>query len=618
MRLGLQARLLALIAIVVGVVLLLGLGAVIRDQARFERRYFHEQGRTVVEALVPSLRNALVVGDLATVQESFDAVVEQRALRALALLDPRTRETIIRATDPPGPPGEPAPAWFRDLLDNVDVVEESAVQVGGATYGILRVEMSGEALLRHLWVEATDFVVIGVVVLGCIVLIVGLFLRQGLGPLGLLVEGAGRLAAGDLTHRIGPTNVAEFSKVAAAFDRMAEAAQEREAELLRARSAAEEGARTKASFVAAMGHQIRTPLHGIIGMTELALSTEPSAEQRHYLELIRASADNLLVGINEILDFSRLESGQLTLDRVAFPLRETVDAALAACVTAASAKGLELRSDVDPGIPALVTGDPVRLRQVLAHLVENGIRFTAQGRIQVNVDAVPGRDDGGLRFAVADTGLAIPSDKLALVFEPFAEPAGVSAGRHGAGGLALAISHRLVRKMGGELSVANGRESGCVFSFVLPLPAAAGDEAANRPPVAADPGTLAGTGHRVLVVEDTPITQTLIMTLLRRRGYRPTLAVNGAEAVAACRKEVYDLILMDLQMPVLDGLSATARIREWEADLGRRTPIIAITANAFEEDRRRCEQAGMDDFIAKPFKAQIFYDTLDRYLKAAA
>ncbi|MBL8486562.1 MAG: response regulator [Rhodocyclaceae bacterium] len=617
MKLGLQARLLMLTAIAVGAVALLGLGMLVRDRADFERRHAAEQARSVVEALAPSLRNALVVGDLATVQETFDAVVRERALRSLRLLETRTRATILEATDPGGTDADTAPAWFRALLDDVDVTEEFVVQAGGVAYGILRVEMSGEASMLQLWRSAKAFVMAGATALAGVVLLIGLALRHGLASLAVLADGAQRAAAGDLAHRIGPMDVAEFSAVGAAFDRMAEAAQLREAELTRARAAAEEGARTRASFVAAMGHQIRTPLHGIMGMTELALATDPSAEQRHYLELIRASADNLLGGINEILDFSRLESGKLTLDRVPFPIREIVDGALAACVTAASAKGLDLRCDVAPELPALVSGDPVRLRQILTHLVENGIRFTTRGGIQINVDAVPGGEGGQLRFAVADTGLAIATDKLPLVFEPFAEPAGAVAGRHGAAGLAMAISHRLVRMMGGELTVANGRDEGCVFSFVLPLPAATTDAAEVRRPLAADPGTLAGGGHRILVVEDTPVTQTLIMALLRRRGCRPTLAVNGAEAVAACRREVYDLILMDLQMPVLDGLAATARIREWEGTMGRRTPIIAITANAFEEDRRRCEQAGMDDFIAKPFKAQVFNETLDRYLKPA-
>ncbi len=618
MKLGLQGRILLLTALAVAIVSLFGLGMVVRDRAAFGRTGFHEEGRSIAEALVPMLRNSLVVGDLATVQETFDSVVERKALGALRLLDARSRATVVAAEDHPKADEAAAPAWFRALVGEPNVIEETVIQVGGVSYGILRVEMSGQALMLDLWASAREFLLLGVAGIAGILAVLGLVLRQGLAPLSLLVQGARRATAGDLDHRIGVVDVAEFAEVAEAFDQMSEAARLREEDLRRAQAAAEAGARTKASFVAAMGHQVRTPLNGIMGMTELALATEPSREQRHYLELIRSSADNLLSAINEILDFSRLESGQLTLDRAIFPLRETVDAALAACITAASAKGLNLECHLDPELPNLVQGDPIRLRQVLAHLIENGIRFTPQGRISVRVDPVPGALGARIRFAVSDTGLPIPTDKLALVFEPFAEPAGVAAGRHGAGGLGLAISHRLVRKMGGELTVANGRESGCVFSFVLPLePASAMAE--DRPrPLEADLAAIAGTGHRILVAEDTPVTQTLIMTLLRKRGYRPILAVDGAEAVAACRQEVFDLILMDLQMPVLDGLAATTRIREWETSVGRHTPIVAITANAFEDDRRRCEQAGMDDFIAKPFKAQVLYDTLDRYLKAPA
>mgnify|MGYP002780353467 CR=1 FL=1 len=501
--------------------------------------------------------------------------------------------------------------------------------------------------------------------------------------------------------------------------------------LKRAQEAAESANKAKGEFLANVSHEIRTPLNAVLGLTELVLRTDLTRDQREYLTAARQSAQGLLAVINDVLDFSKIDAGKLDLDPAPFSLRAAVDEVLRLAALAAAGKGVEVVADIGPEVPDDVVGDVSRLRQILTNLVGNAVKFTPAGEVVVRVEPVPASGPPRFAFAVRDTGIGIPADKLRAVFEPFTQADGSTTRRYGGTGLGLAISHRLVRLMGGgEVRVASEPGRGSEFRFDLPFGRASGSAASwvarppaalvNAPvlvaaanptarrviadylrewgaaPTAADPPDAgrelrraadagnpyllavleaSGSGEpadgfepclkfvlltgpnrdaprvalpsgavsqdlskpvksadllravaavlrastatppgqplpppppvrrplKVLVAEDNPVNQMVMSRLLERDGHAVVLANHGGEAVEAFDREPFDLILMDVQMPEMDGFEATRAIRQRQAALGRATPIVAMTAHAMTGDRERCLDAGMDDYLPKPF-----------------
>jgi signal transduction histidine kinase len=429
----------------------------------------------------------------------------------------------------------------------------------------------------------------------------------------LLTDGARRLAAGNWTEQLPHVAVPEVSKVVEAFNLMTSAVTRRQEDLVRAKEAAEAANRAKALFLATMSHEIRTPMNGIIGMTDLMLTTELSEEQHGYLALVKSSATTLLSILNDILDYSRIDSGRLNLDSVPVDLRDLARQVVGLFASASYDKGLTTGVHIDERLPARLYGDPVRLRQILTNLVGNAVKFTHQGEIDLTIHADSlDADSCRVTVAVKDTGVGIPEDKLAVIFEPFSQVDSSHSRRYGGTGLGLAICRNLVNLMGGKLTASSKLQQGTSVGFTLDMLIAPERSAeAGAMPVIGD---AARGSRRILVAEDVAVNQTLIATLLAKRGFQVTLAMNGTEAVNACAAQDFDLILMDIQMPELDGLAAAARLRQREAASGRHTPIIALTAAASADDRERCRQAGMEDFIAKPFEAEHLYAVIDRYL----
>ncbi len=390
-------------------------------------------------------------------------------------------------------------------------------------------------------------------------------------------------------------------------------------ELALVRDDALAAARAKSAFLATMSHEVRTPLNGVLGMVGLMLDSELTETQRDQLETIHRSSDTLLGIVNDALDFSRVEAGRLTLEMLDFDLRAIVSDTIALLAERARTKGLELDAEVQATLPQTVVGDPGRLRQVLVNLVGNAVKFTDRGRVVVRVTSAQESDTAvALRVAVEDTGIGIAPDDRARIFEPFTQLDSSSPRRQGGSGLGLAISRQLIELMQGTIGVDSVPGQGSTFWFTVRLerqPAAihsAPRTAGDRQPLAQARPTPTQEPAHVLVAEDSPVSRKVAVAILERLGYRVDAVTNGVEVVQALEDLPYDLVLMDCEMPEMDGLEATRRIRQ--RDPAKRTPIIALTAHAFPEDRERCLEAGMDDYLSKPVRPQDLATAVERWI----
>ncbi len=410
----------------------------------------------------------------------------------------------------------------------------------------------------------------------------------------------------------GPTR--EWTLLASAFNRTVETLREVE----RARDGAISARDAKAAFLANMSHEIRTPMNGVLGMLDLLLDGDLTPDQRERADTAHLSAQSLLTVLDDILDFSKSEAGKLQLDPVDFDLRSVLEEIPTLFSEQAGRKGIATTTVIDRGVPTMVHGDPGRLRQVLLNLAGNAIKFTERGEVLLGARVVEESTDWTmLRFEVSDTGIGIAAEIQARLFLPFSQADATTTRRYGGTGLGLAISKQLAELMGGAIGVESRPASGSTFWFTARFGKTVCTEPALLPPARRTGEVPAVRPLRILLADDNEVNQQVAVGLIERFGHRVDVVANGLEAVAAAGAVPYDLVLMDCQMPEMDGFQATREIRRRGGD-GGPVPIVAMTAGAMREDRERCYAAGMDDYLSKPIDREKLGDVLDRWTRPGA
>ena len=578
-------------------------------------RIMDRESRQHLEIVADSLLPLLLQNQFAGIHENLDQLrTRQRNWRRIELVGEGGRRLY--------PLGRLATST---LPDTERFVQE--VRFRDTTLATLTVDIDfSEDRAKAPQLALAAFLIIAAIVTVAMVL-VALFLEFTVGRRAReLGRAADRLANRDYAAILPAAGTDEIGDLVRSFGEMRDAVRSYDISLNDARKAAEAANHAKSDFLSMMGHELRTPLNGMLGMAQLLLMPNLTERERQdYARIILTSGQSLLTLLNDILDLSKIESGKLRIESAEFDPDDLIRETLALFSASATNKQLLLAGQWRASCGQHYRSDTQRLRQMLSKLIGNAIKFTAHGKIVVEgVEVARDADSAVLEFSVSDTGIGIPAEKLDLLFRPFSQADSSSTRKYGGSGLGLSIVRSLTERMGGDAGVDSVAGSGSRFWFRIR--AGIGSAGDNADGVATPaPGEVravpvrAGSQARVLVVEDNMINQRVVEALLRKLGLSAALVQDGQQAVdAITRGDAADIVLMDVNMPVMDGCTATERIRHWEVDnsLPRR-PIIALTANAFAEDRERCLRAGMDDYLAKPVTFATLQAVLGKWLRAA-
>ncbi len=579
-------------------------------------RYLQEQLEEAAMQQRVLLGAALLAPMLQRDYATVEAVIrESRAVRGVDYIAVFDRQRQLVATDGPVPPAVAVGGEAGDAAADRTFHFSGAIAAGGDAVGHIAFGLS-----KTLIADARRSLLLGALGVGLIIVLVFSVLFAWISyrltrPLIALSQATRKMQGGDYSIELTYRGSDEIGALTDDFRQLAARIREQIAKVTASenlqrhyRQSAEQASQAKSEFLAKMSHEIRTPLHGVLGMLELLQGNHSPLEQREHLQLAERSARHLLQVVDEILDFSKIEAGKMQLEATPFDFGELAGDVVALFSPAAAAKDVTMTLTRE-NIPAALVGDPTRLRQVLSNLLSNAVKFTEAGHIRLH--CAWQHDPQVLHVVLEDSGIGIPADKREAIFQPFSQADSSTTRRYGGTGLGLTICRRLVQMMGGEIGVDSTVGVGSTFHFTARLELASQAQLEKRAEVLAPQRKL-----NVLLVEDHPINQMLAVMLLERAGHRVSVAATGLDGIAQWRSISPDLILMDVQMPVMDGLEATRRIREAEAaEKLPRTPIIAMTANAFAEDREACLAAGMDAYLSKPVKPETMHEAIAKQLQ---
>ncbi len=613
------------------------------------RDYFIGQGQRVADNLARQSTLALLFHSAENAREVVNSTLSFPDVAALQIMDARRKVLLSKVVagakldvanlnkvvpGHAGLVGETADGWLFAAPVYGGQSEASPFELQEhqqQLLGYVHVQIAKSTLKRLTWSLLLGNLAL-TLSFAVVLLVLGrLLTRHMINPLNALSTLMRRAESGESGMRAAPAGPRDLIEMAHAFNQMMNVLEQREAELKESRDAAVNMAQMKAQFAATVSHEVRTPLNGVVGMLDMLKETRLTPRQQEFVDVAWNSSRTLIALINNILDFSKMEAGKLKLEETEFCLGTLLSEVLELVARPAQQKAVALNWTVAPEVPARIAGDSLRLRQILINLIGNAVKFTDQGEVAVGVALAPGAEFG-LRFEVRDTGIGMSEEVRRHLFEAYVQPDPSTTRRYGGTGLGLAICKQLVELLGGRIGVDSVTGSGTTFHFTIRCRPAQQQVAAPplpmRPPAAANPAPLPSPAplsalspvptperqFRVLVAEDNRTNQMVAAGMLAMNGCVCEFAADGVEAVRAAQRERFDLILMDCSMPEMDGYEATAHIRLAELAMGRRTPLVAMTANTQLGDAEKCLAAGMDDYLAKPITLVELRQKLERWL----
>ncbi|HGM8390255.1 TPA: ATP-binding protein [Pseudomonas aeruginosa] len=592
------------------------------------RQELPHTGQLIADQLAPAAEYGVIAGNTPVLQKLLQATLDTPHVRFIEVRD-RNDNILVYVEQLPGALQNAAPIdIFHSTIQRQRIALASDPLLDGASEGD---GQSGEDYLGRVVVgmsndafsQRQQEILLKAALLAAFALILTFLVARRLAqrlsaPISTMGQAVEAIQSGDYKTSLPILDDGEIgdlarhiNNLASGLDRASREQEQAISQLISAREEAEQANRAKSDFLAMMSHELRTPMNGVLGMLQLLETTEQTREQAEYTALATESTEHLLKVINDILDFSRIERGALELECIPFNLLELVQGSALVFQHSAQQRGLALELQIQAGLENIeVCGDPTRIRQILVNLLGNALKFTEEGAIHLSLEwQALDHDVLWLTCAVHDSGIGISPERLEHMFDAFQQADSSISRRYGGTGLGLAIARTLAERMGGTLQAESKEGSGSTFTLEIPLPFQ--QSPAHRQQAAGDAAPVAA-GQEILLVEDNPVNQTVIEAMLRSLGYRVTLVADGIQAVRSAERQRYDAILMDCRLPVLDGYSATREIRAQEN--GRQVPIIALTANALQGDRENCPQAGMNDYLAKPFKRAELQRILQRWI----